>query len=94
MTELSLPDIALADLIAPLWFLVCWVGYTLYADRADGPPNLMRRMHDYRRLWMKCMLERDNRMVDTQIIANLMRSASFFASGARESGNSYLQRII
>ncbi len=26
------------------------------------------------------MLERDNRMVDTQIIANLMRSASFFAS--------------
>ena len=26
------------------------------------------------------MLERDNRMVDTQIIANLMRSTSFFAS--------------
>jgi uncharacterized membrane protein len=80
MTELSLPDIALADLIAPAWFLACWVGYTLYADRAHGRPSLMRRMHDYRRLWMKCMLERDNRMVDTQIIANLMRSASFFAS--------------
>jgi uncharacterized membrane protein len=41
----------------------------------------MRRMHDYRRLWMTCMLARDNRMVDTQIIANLMRSASFFPSG-------------
>jgi uncharacterized membrane protein len=80
MTELPLPDIALADLIAPAWFLACWVGYTLYADRAHGRPSLMRRMHDYRRLWMKCMLERDNRMVDTQIIANLMRSASFFAS--------------
>jgi uncharacterized membrane protein len=80
MNELSLPDIALADLIAPLWFLASWVGYTLYADRAQGRPNLMRRMHDYRRLWMSCMLARDNRMVDTQIIANLMRSASFFAS--------------
>jgi uncharacterized membrane protein len=80
MTELSLPDIAPADLIAPVWFLACWIGYTLYADRAGGRPSLMRRMHDYRRLWMTCMLARDNRMVDTQIIANLMRSASFFAS--------------
>ena len=40
----------------------------------------MQRMHEYRRHWMSCMLARDNRMVDTQIIANLMRSASFFAS--------------
>ena len=80
MTELSLPDIGPADLIAPVWFLACWIGYTLYADRARGRPSLMRRMHEYRRLWMKCMLARDNRMVDTQIIANLMRSASFFAS--------------
>ena len=80
MTEPSLPAIALADLVAPLWFLVCWAGYTLYADRGRGRPNLMRRMHDYRRLWMSCMLARENRMVDTQIIGNLMRSASFFAS--------------
>jgi uncharacterized membrane protein len=37
-------------------------------------------MHVYRAIWARQMLERDNRMVDTQIIANLMRSASFFAS--------------
>ena len=80
MTGFSLADLAPADLLAPAWFLLCWVGYTIYADRAHGRPSLMQRMHDYRRLWMKCMLERDNRMVDTQIIANLMRSASFFAS--------------
>ena len=80
MTDGSLTGIALADVVAPVWFLACWIGYTLYADRARGQPNLMRRMHDYRRLWMNCMLARDNRMVDTQIIANLMRSASFFAS--------------
>jgi uncharacterized membrane protein len=80
MSDAALSGIALADIIAPVWFLACWAGYSLYADRAHAPPSLMQRMHDYRRLWMSCMLARDNRMVDTQIIANLMRSASFFAS--------------
>ena len=80
MTDGSLTGIALADVVAPLWVHACWIGYTLYADRGHAPPNLMQRMHAYRRLWMRAMLARDNRMVDTQIIANLMRSASFFAS--------------
>jgi uncharacterized membrane protein len=80
MTDGSLTGIALADVVAPVWFLACWIGYTLYADRGQAPPNLMQRMHAYRRLWMRAMLERDNRMVDAQIIANLMRSTSFFAS--------------
>ena len=79
MSDASLTGIALADVVAPVWFLACWIGYTLYADRGHAP-NLMQRMHAYRRLWMRAMLARDNRMVDTQIIANLMRSASFFAS--------------
>ena len=70
----------LADLLAPAWFLLCWVGYTYYADRERGQENLTRVMHSYRSVWAQQMLERDNRMVDTQIIANLMRSASFFAS--------------
>jgi uncharacterized membrane protein len=80
MTDAWLTTVPLADLIAPAFFLLAWVGYALYADRGHDRPNLMRRMHDYRREWMRCMLARDNRMVDTQIIANLMRSASFFAS--------------
>ena len=37
-------------------------------------------MEAYRRLWMRRMVERDNRIVDSQIVGNLMRSASFFAS--------------
>lgn len=80
MPELPLSRIALADLIGPIWFLLCWFGYTWFADRAHGRPSLMQRMHEYRRIWMRCMLARDNRMVDAQIIANLMRSVSFFAS--------------
>jgi uncharacterized membrane protein len=70
----------IADLLAPLWFLFSWIGYTLYADRTDGGRNLTRTMHAYRCIWVQRMLERDNRMVDAQILANLMRSVSFFAS--------------
>jgi uncharacterized membrane protein len=70
----------LADLLAPAWFLLCWAGYTHYADGERGQRNLTRVMHAYRALWARQMLQRENRMVDTQIIANLMRSASFFAS--------------
>lgn len=72
----------IADLIAPIWFALCWAGYTWYADREQRRPSLMQTMHRYRRLWMRSMLGRDNRMVDVQIIGNLMRSASFFASTA------------
>jgi len=70
----------LADLIAPIWFLAIWLGYNGFADRDRGVRNLTSVMADYRLLWMKQMLDRDVRMVDTQILGNLMRSMSFFAS--------------
>lgn len=79
---LDLSNTSLLDLLAPGWFLLCWLGYTYYADGERARGNLRRVMHTYRVVWAQQMLERDNRMVDTQIIANLMRSASFFASTA------------
>ncbi len=81
MTGAQLSGVAPSDLIATLWFFACWIGYTLFADRGNGRrASLMRSMAAYRRLWMRRMLERDNRIVDSQIVGNLMRSASFFAS--------------
>ena len=70
--------ISLIDLLAPGWFVLCWAGYTVFADRQRA--SLMTRMHAWRCVWMETMLKRDNRMVDMQIIGNLMRSVSFFAS--------------
>ena len=70
----------LADVIAPLWFFAVWFGYTWFADRDRGVHNLTTAMRDYRLLWMRRMLDREVRMVDTQILGNLMRSMSFFAS--------------
>lgn len=71
---------SLADLIAPAWFLVVWLGYAWFADRDRNVHNLNTVMRDYRLLWMQRMLDREVRMVDTQILGNLMRSMSFFAS--------------
>jgi uncharacterized membrane protein len=70
------------DLVAPVWFLACWFGYAVFADRAGGKPTLMQRMHEYRRAWLQMTLERENRMVDTQIVSVLVQNISFFASAA------------
>lgn len=69
------------DLIALLFFIASWVGYSLYADilhiRHD---SLMDRMHEYREAWAKQMLTREMRMVDIQIVQVLVQNVSFFAS--------------
>jgi uncharacterized membrane protein len=70
----------LADLVAPLWFFAVWLGYNWFVDRDRDADNLSSVMRDYRLLWMRRMLDREVRMVDTQILGNLMRSMSFFAS--------------
>ena len=76
-----MPEVSLPDLIAISWFLLLWSGYTLYSDRVDGGGrNLVATMALHREMWMVRMLGRDNRMLDIQIIRNLTRTSSFFAS--------------
>ena len=73
--------ISVLDICAFLWFLVCWVGYTRFADRrARVQLTLMSTMHQYRMQWMHEMLHRDVRIVDTNIVAILARSSTFLAS--------------
>ncbi len=79
--SLSLSDPFFPHLLAILWFLFCWVGYTLYASwRATDTPCLASVLHLYREDWMRRMLLRDNRIADANVIGNLERNASFFAS--------------
>lgn len=69
------------DLSALLWFLVCWLGYTRFADRrAQEQLTLMSVMHRYRLQWMREMLHRDVRIMDSSIVMILARSATFLAS--------------
>jgi uncharacterized membrane protein len=69
------------DLVAFCLFFGCWVGYNLLID---GP--LRRRnsinaiMLSLREVWMRQLLLRDNRIVDSTLVGHTINSAAFFAS--------------
>jgi uncharacterized membrane protein len=78
MSELSLSWL---DIAACVFFALSWAGYATFALwRAKSVPTLHSAMDGYRREWMVRMIERDNRMVDVNIMRNLVRSSQFFAS--------------
>jgi uncharacterized membrane protein len=69
------------DIFAVFWFLVCWRGYALFAERmSKRKHSLLLSINEFRLNWMRQMLGRDNRMMDAALIGNLLRSISFFAS--------------
>ncbi len=76
--------LTLLDWLAFGLFVAGWFGYALVVDRL---PSLKRRsviaaMDEHRRQWMRVMVSRDNRIMDTNIIGNLMNSTSFLANTA------------
>jgi uncharacterized membrane protein len=73
-------DINLLDIAAVAWLIAGWTGYTLYAERGAAAGNLIGVMHQRRIDWMMRMLERENRMVDLQIVNSALNNATFFAS--------------
>ena len=73
--------IPVIDMVSLAWFVGVWVGYTWYADRAARRPHSLRAvMHAHRYAWMQRMLQRDNRVMDVNILRNLLQGVSFFAS--------------
>ena len=73
--------IPLMDSVSLVWFIGVWAGYTWYADRAARRPHSLRAiMHGHRYAWMRRMLQRDNRVMDVNILRNLLQGVSFFAS--------------
>ena len=73
-------DLNILDIAAVAWLILCWVGYTRYAEKRASAGNLIGVMHRRRIDWMMRMLERENRMVDLQIINSALNNATFFAS--------------
>ncbi|WP_049723559.1 DUF599 domain-containing protein [Gilvimarinus polysaccharolyticus] len=66
---------------AAIWLLVCWAGYARFArKRARTDHCLASVLHVYRKSWMIEMLNRQNRIADTALIAGLERNVSFLAS--------------
>jgi uncharacterized membrane protein len=78
---MKIPFTAL-DWIAVVWFFGIWIGYQNFASwRASrGHPSLMSVMSGYRQEWWQRVLEREQRIVDAAILANLSNASTFFAS--------------
>ena len=69
------------DIAAVLWFVACWVGYSFFSDwNGRRMPSLIARMDFYRREWMRRVILRENRIVDTAIVQNLFQGNNFLAS--------------
>ncbi len=75
INELALSKL---DIIAMLWFLLCWFSYTRYVN--TSPKSLVQSMYVWRKRWAMAMLARDNRIMDAQVITGLNNVVTFFCS--------------
>ncbi|BFM15955.1 DUF599 domain-containing protein [Maricurvus nonylphenolicus] len=74
-------NIALINLLCVVWFLVAWVGYSYFAKTmAKRTMSLSSVLHIHREDWMRSLLQRDMRVSDAALVANLERHVTFFAS--------------
>ncbi len=73
--------VTIYDVVALLFFLVCWPGYRLFASRFEAKrPGLMSLVKTLRRQWIMRMAERDSHISDATLLGNLLRGSLFFAS--------------
>ncbi len=74
-------EITWLDYASFVWFLLCWFGYAYYVEH--GPQKSSGMNHSlslYRRRWMFEMLKRENRILDSTLMGNLLNASVFFAS--------------
>src|SRR5258708_31151309 len=71
------------DIAAVGFFIIEWTVYALTLEHsAYGRDSLSARMHIYREVWVRNLLNREARMVDMQIMASLQNGTAFFASSS------------
>ena len=79
--DFAVPGLTAIDVAAFWYFLLAWIGYNAAADHSRWERHgVTAAMDRYRLAWMREMLGRDLRMVDTQIVGNLISGIGFFAS--------------
>lgn len=74
-------NIPLVDLIALIWFIALWVGYSLFAKkRARHIHCLSSILRSLRVDWMYAVTHKDNHIADAALVGNVERNVTFFAS--------------
>jgi uncharacterized membrane protein len=69
------------DHLALAFFVLAWGGYHFAVEKlAPARNSLNNRMNEHRRVWMERLILRENRIVDSTIMASLQNGAAFFAS--------------
>jgi len=70
-----------ADSIAVVVFLFTWFTFSHFADRNYGKkPNINTVMQTYRDQWMKSLVTRELKVIDTTIQTGILSGVAFFAS--------------
>ncbi len=78
---MMIPGGTIADVIAVVVFLLCWLGFGPVANWvALKRPSLMSAVRLFRKRWIERMCERDNHTADATLLSNLLRGALFLAS--------------
>lgn len=82
MESYSTTGISVFDVIALIWFVGIWIAYLKYTRFKSLQQNkgLLAAMNRKREQWALTILERDNRIMDSQILNALIRKETFFAS--------------
>ncbi|HEV7369336.1 DUF599 domain-containing protein [Arenibaculum sp.] len=81
MTAWLPADATLLDAVAFVWFVALWGTYNVVMDRfLSRLPVMNRQMALVRRVWMERFLDRDNRIMDGQLLGHTIGSVTFFAS--------------
>lgn len=79
--DIILQNMDWQEMLALLWFILCWVGYAAYSEHeSHSDHSLLAATNRYRTRWMYEMLKRDNRSTDAIMVGNLQRSITFFAN--------------
>jgi uncharacterized membrane protein len=69
------------DWFALTWFVICWFGYEQVVERGwSRRTTLHEETHRLRLGWGRVMVKRNQRIVDSALIGNLLPSLSFYAN--------------
>lgn len=78
-----IPELSLFDWIALVWFASCWVSYGYFSRYwSRRTHRLQNVLHDYIRDWIRVLQDRELRIVDTTVVSNIERNATFLASSS------------